>query len=138
MLREEIRSLDTGTRQLRWFGITIGLALLVIAGILYWRDISGIIVAASAGILLFIIGMLAPKLLGPLYKPWMMLAIILGFIMTRILLFGIFVFLFIPTGLLMRLLGRDPLRRKLDPDSETYWIPKQYDTRIPERLERYY
>ena len=68
----------------------------------------------------------------------MALAVLMGFIMTRILLTLIFVLLFIPTGLLMRLFGRDPLRRKLDPDAKSYWIRKQYDPESRERLERYY
>jgi len=138
MLREEIRSLNPGTRQLRSFGITLGVTFVFIAGILYWRGIPVTPIVAGIGTLLLIIGLIAPKFLRLPYKPWMTLAIVLGFVMTRILLFGIFVLLFIPTGLLMRLWGRDPLRRKLDPDAETHWIPKRYDAKIPERLERYY
>ena len=138
MLREEIQSLNAGTRQLRSFGITLGVAVLVIAGILHWRDISGVIVVAGIGLVLITAGIAIPKSLRLLYKPWMTLAIVLGFIMTRVLLSAIYVFLFVPTGLLMRLFGKDPLRRRLDPNAKTYWIPKQYDAEAPDRLERYY
>ncbi len=138
MLREELRLLDTGPRQLRSFGITLGIAFLVVAGLLHWRDLPGEIILAGLGALFLAGGLAAPKRLRPLYKPWMALAILLGFVMTRVLLTGIFVFLFIPIGLLMRLFGKDPLRRKLDPDADTYWIPKEYDADAPERLERYY
>lgn len=138
MLREELQSLDTGPRQLRSFGITLGVAFLIVAGVLYWRDIPGVAVVAGIGGLLFITGLIFPGLLRPLYKPWMALALVLGFIMTRVLLTAIFVFLFIPIGLLMQFFGKDPLRRKLDPDAETYWISKEYDAEAPERLERYY
>lgn len=138
MLREELRSLSPNRRQLRSFGITLGTALLVVAGVLHWRAVPGVIVIFSIGALLLIAGLAAPAILRPLYKPWMALAVLLGFIMTRILLTLIFVLLFIPTGLLMRLFGRDPLRRKLDPDAKTYWIRKQYNPESRERLERYY
>ncbi len=138
MLREELQLLDTGPRQLRSFGITLGIAFLVVAGLLHWRDLPGEIILAGLGALFLASGLAAPKQLRPLYKPWMALAIVLGFVMTRVLLTGIFVFLFIPIGLLMRLFGKDPLRRKLDPDADTYWIPKEYDADAPERLERYY
>ncbi|MCY4170989.1 MAG: SxtJ family membrane protein [Bacteroidetes bacterium] len=138
MLREEIRSLSANKQQLRSFGLTLGIALTVIAGILYWRDISWAIAVAGLGILLIIIGLIIPQVLRLLYKPWMSLAIILGFVMTRVLLTIIFVILFIPTGLLMKLFGRDPLRRKLRPHAKTYWIPKEYDAMSSERLERYY
>lgn len=138
MLREELQSLDTGPRQLRSFGITLGIAFLIVAGVLYWRDIPGEVVVAGIGGLLLVTGLIAPGLLRPLYKPWMALALVLGFIMTRVILTVIFVLLFIPIGLLMQLFGKDPLRRKLDPDAETYWISKEYDAEAPERLERYY
>ena len=138
MLREELQSLDTGPRQLRSFGITLGIAFLIVAGVLYWRDIPGVMIVAGIGGLLLVTGPIAPGLLRPLYKPWMALALILGFIMTRVILTVIFVFLFIPIGLLMQLFGKDPLRRKLDPDAKTYWISKEYDAEAPERLERYY
>ncbi len=138
MLREELQSLDTGSRQLRSFGITLGIAFLIVAGVLYWRDIPGEVVVAGIGGLLLVTGLIAPRLLRPLYKPWMALALVLGFIMTRVILTVIFVLLFIPIGLLMQLFGKDPLRRKLDPDAETYWISKEYDAEAPERLERYY
>jgi Mg2+/Co2+ transporter CorB len=138
MLREELHLPSPNRRQLRSFGITLGIALLVIAGVLYWRTAPGVIAVSSIGVLLLVVGFVAPAILGPLYKPWMALAVLLGFIMTRILLTLIFVLLFIPTGLLMRLFGRDPLRRKLDPDAKTYWIRKQYNPESRERLERYY
>ncbi len=138
MLREELQSLDAGPRQLRSFGITLGVAFLIVAGVLYWRDIPGVVVVTGIGGLLLVTGLVAPGLLRPLYKPWMALALVLGFIMTRVILTVIFVFLFVPIGLLMRIFGKDPLRRKLDPNAKTYWISKKYDTEAPERLERYY
>jgi len=138
MLREEIRSIQADQRQLRLFGITIGIALMIITGVLLWRDSSGPITVACIGVVFLITGLVRPKLLRPLYKPWMSLALVLGFIMTRVLLTVIYVLLFIPTGLLMRVFGKDPLRRKLDPDASTYWIPKQFDADASERLKRYY
>ncbi len=138
MLREEIRTLNAGKQQLRSFGITLGIALNIIAGILYWRDISGVTFIAGIGILFLITAAAVPQFLRLLYKPWMTLALILGFIMTRILLCGIYLLLFIPIGLLMRILGKDPLCRKLDPDARTYWIPKKYDANSSDRFERYY
>jgi len=138
MLREEIRSLSANKHQLRSFGFTLGIALIITAGILYWREISGAIAVAGTGTIVLIIGLLAPQLLRYLYKPWMSFAMVLGFVMTRILLTIIFVLLFIPIGLLMRFFIKDPLRRKLRPEAKTYWIEKEYDANAPERFERYY
>ncbi|MCY4224749.1 MAG: SxtJ family membrane protein [Bacteroidetes bacterium] len=139
MLREEIRSIHADKRQLRSFGITLGIALIIIAGVLFWRDSGGSLIVTCVGVVFLIIGLVVPKWLRPLYKPWMTLALVLGFVMTRVLLTGIYILLFIPTGLLMRIFRRDPLHRKLDPDASTYWIPKKYDVDdASERLKRYY
>ena len=138
MLREEIRSIKAGKRQLQSFGITLGIAFMALAGLFFWREISGDIVILGVGILLFLLGLIAPVSLHLLYKPWMILALLLGFIMTRVLLVGIYVLLFIPIGLLMRAFGKDSLHRKLDPNAKTYWIPKKYDSKSPDRFERYY
>lgn len=138
MLRQEIRSLNADKRQLRSFGITLGLALLIISAVLYWRDLPGVALVAGVGGLMLLTGLVMPKILVSLYVPWMSLALVLGFIMTRVLLSIIFVFLFIPIGFLMRALGKDPLRRTLDADAKTYWISKEYDASDPGRLERYY
>ena len=138
MLREEIRSLEAGQRQLRSFGITLAIALMIIAGVLFWRDSDGSLIVACIGAVFLLVGLVVPKCLRSLYKPWMALAFILGFVMTRVLLTAIYILLLIPTGLLMRAFGKDPLRRKLDSDAPTYWIHKQYDAEASERLKRYY
>jgi hypothetical protein len=49
-----------------------------------------------------------------IYTPWMKFGHILGFINTRIILGFIFFVMITPMGLVMRLMGKDPMCRKLD------------------------
>ncbi|NOY39131.1 MAG: hypothetical protein GXO95_02550 [Nitrospirae bacterium] len=56
----------------------------------------------------------------------MTLAVLMGWVMTRLILFVLFFMVVTPIGLLARILNRDLLRLKIDRDScSSYWIPKR-------------
>ncbi|NBC14464.1 MAG: sxtJ, partial [Gammaproteobacteria bacterium] len=48
----------------------------------------------------------------------------------------VFFLLFLPIGLVMRLAGHDPMRRKLDPDAATYRVPSR--PQPPDSIEKPY
>lgn len=110
-------------KDLRNFGFTFGVVAAIVATVLLWRGRTapgqGFL---AASILFFAVGALAPGLLRPAFGPWMKFAEILGYVNTRILL-GVFYFVGItPTGLLMRLVGKDPMSRTFKRKNEsTYW-----------------
>lgn len=141
-LWEEIRSVDTSRRAVRSFGWVVGLVLVGIALVIWWRRgwEPGTLQLAFgvAGTALIVLGFVAPAVLRPLYRVWMALAVVLGFVMTRVVLTLVFVTLVLPIGLLLRLFGKDLLHRHPDPDTESYWIRRTPHTDDPARLERYY
>ncbi len=51
-----------------------------------------------------------------------------------IVLAAVYVFAVIPTGLLMRILRKDPLRLTLRPEQESYWIPREPPGRADARM----
>ncbi len=110
-------------KDLRNFGFTFAAVAALFALLLTWR---GRTVSAQgfalAAVVFFLIGALIPALLRPFYGPWMKFAEILGYINTRILL-GLFFFVGItPTGLLMRLTGKDPMSRTFKrKGAPSYW-----------------
>jgi hypothetical protein len=68
-----------------------------------------------------VLALLIPWLLMPLNRLWEKFAFRLGFVSNHIVL-GFFFFLFVlPFGLMLRLFGSDPMQRKLQPKSDTYW-----------------
>ncbi len=142
VLREELLALDAGKKALRSFGVVVGAVLLGIAVVVAWRN--GWTVTPAAGWLaglggaLVVLGGLAPRLLRPVYYLWMALALVMGFVMTRVLLTLVFFLLITPIGLVMRLAGKDPMHRRPDPDADSYWIEKDYIDDSAERLEKYY
>jgi Saxitoxin biosynthesis operon protein SxtJ len=88
---------------------------------------------ASAAFLL--VALVAPALLGPLNRLWTRFGLVVHKIVSPIVL-GIMFFLVVtPTGLIMRALGKDPLRLKRDPQSASYWIERVPPGPGPESLE---
>jgi len=68
---------------------------------------------------LFFFALLLPYFLLPIYKGWMVIGHWLGWVNTRIILGILFYFVFLPIGIFMRLLGKDPMMRKLKRKEET-------------------
>ena len=124
-------------RELRQFaGIWFPL-LLVIISIWLWRLVG---VSAALAVLLpalaaAAVGVARPEWFRRVYVGWMIVTFPLGWLMSHVVLAAIYYLLFTPLGLAMRLLGHDPMRRKLQRgESTTYWIAR------PDRQEpgRYY
>jgi len=72
-----------------------------------------------------IAAILAPKVLGPLNQAWTALGIVLHKISSPIILGILFYFVFAPFGWLLRRMGKDFLRLRRAPESDSYWIPRQ-------------
>ncbi len=63
-----------------------------------------------------------PQALKPIYKIWIKLGDFLGWINTRVIL-GIMLYaVFTPVGLILKLLGKDPMARKFQPQLKSYRI----------------
>jgi hypothetical protein len=75
------------------------------------------------------LSLLVPIALQPIYQIWMRIGLVLGWINTRIILGLIFYVLFMPMGIVMRLLKRDPLARKFEVNFSTYRLPSKGITR---------
>ena len=107
---------------LRKFGLLMAAVLVLVSGYLWYEDAmdpAQVVFSVAAGFL--IVGLVLPVVLTPIYFPWMWLARILAFVNTHLLLGFVFYTLITFIGLGMRLLGRDPLDRKILPDSDSYW-----------------
>jgi hypothetical protein len=109
--------------QLRKFGTGMTIVLSALGAIGIWR---GRLVAPSVFFFAAVLALLTtlghPRGLAPVHRIWMTLARALAWINTRIILFLLFYVVLTPVGVVMRLLGRDPLKRKLDRACSSYWI----------------
>ena len=66
--------------------------------------------------------LILPKTLKPVYLVWMTIGQALGWVNTRIILSIMFYLIILPTGLIMRLAGKDPMARSLTKELESYRI----------------
>lgn len=118
----------------REFGLVVGGAFLLLAGLLAWRGREAAsYVLLVPGVLLMLGGLLAPTRLGPARRGWMGLAHAISRVTTPIVLGVIYFLLLTPVGLAMRALGRDPLRAPDEPPS-SWWVRRPDEQRS--RLER--
>ena len=69
-----------------------------------------------------ILGLMNSKLLTPLNKLWYKFGMILGGIVAPIVMGFTFFLVVTPTGLVMRIMGKDLLNKKYDKKKNTYWI----------------
>lgn len=75
-----------------------------------------------------VIGLLAalrPGLLAPPNRIWTRLAQALHSVVNPVVMGVMYFGVVWPTGLLLRLAGKDPLRQRRDPRATTYWIERE-------------
>jgi hypothetical protein len=80
--------------------------------------------------------LLLPSTLQPVYIGWMKFGNIMNWINTRLILGIVFYGLIFPTGLVMRIFGKDPMKRKLDDSVASYRVESHSQTK--ENLEHPY
>ena len=91
---------------------------------------------AIALAVVFLIAALAfPGVLGPLNRLWMRFGLLLHRIVSPIVLGIMFFGVITPMGLLMRLLGKDLLRLRLDKTAGSYWIARTPPGPAPETFK---
>jgi hypothetical protein len=123
-------------RTVRSFGFTVGAVLVLIGAYAVLRGKLNLgIPIAVAGALLVGFAALAPKLLVLPYRGWMALAEGMSWVMTRVILFLVFVLVVTPIGVIRRLTGADPLRRRTG-SRESYWSPYPERHRDPRHYEK--
>lgn len=92
--------------------------------------------ALVLGVFFLAVALTRPPLLGPLNRVWMRFGLLLGRIVNPIVTAVLFFVVFTPAGLLMRALGKDPLRLKRTPQATTYWIPREPAGTPPDTLAK--
>ena len=113
-------------RALRKFGLLVGgIFCLIGAWPAIYRGQPARWWALAAGVFLIAPALLAPRVLAPVHRAWMLVGEILGWINTRILLGVVFYLVITPMGLIMRLLGKHTMRRGFEPDVESYRVVKR-------------
>lgn len=130
-------------RQLRQFGI-IALAALPLAGWLLsgrpWPADTSQVQAlaigglAAIGAFFALAAVIRPQFLRVPFVVLSLLALPIGLVFSEVILLAMYFLLFVPVGLIFRLIGRDALDRKIERTAKSYWQPKT----PPAGLESYF
>jgi len=123
-------------KELRKFGLITGAILASLFGLFFpwlfehkyplWPWI-------IAGIL-WLWALLLPTTLNMVYRVWMAIGHGLGWINSRIILGIMFFLIILPTSLILRLMGKDPMARTLDKSQTTYRVTST--NRTKDHVER--
>jgi hypothetical protein len=119
----------------RRFGLTVGAALLALAGVSWWRGsvVAGSVVAIL-GSLLVAAGLLLPVELEPVHRAWMAVALAISRVTTPILMGIVFLVAITPIAVALRLMGRNPLEHRA-PANGGYWKARPPESRARTDLE---
>ena len=138
---EEIRHVDVSDRAVRaTMSVFLAIGLLVSVWWTWathsWLSPVPWIPAVSCGIL-WGLSRVRAAFVRPIHRIWMAIALVLGYIMTRVILLAVFFVLVTPIGVVVRLLDRDPLDRSQDKSADSWWIRRTPPDRpADERMKR--
>ena len=109
----------------RNFGIVFGVVFVLIA---VWPVFHGQPLrwwAIGIAVIFLLLAFLKPALLEVPNRLWTKLGFLLGKVVSPIALGILFYGVIAPMGVVARLLGKDPLRLKLDANADSYWIRRE-------------
>ncbi len=119
----------------RTFGLVFTAFFAIVAVLPMLRDEPPRLWALAAAGVFLLLALAVPRALAPLNRLWMKLGDILHRIASPIALAILFYGVVTPTGLLMRLFGKDPLRLRFDREAKSYWIAREPPGPAPESLK---
>lgn len=126
-------------RRLREFATIL---TLMCVGLAVWHGLwnqklglAGILVCIAAAAA--IVAAAKPRWLAPVFVGWMVLAFPIAWTISTLVLMLIYFGLITPLALCFRLIGRDPLDRKLSPEKDTYWSVKPPATTLKQYLRQF-
>lgn len=81
--------------------------------------------AITLSAVFLLLAFVAPQVLALPNKLWFKFGLLLGSIVAPIVMAFVYFVTVVPTGLIMRLLGKDLLKQKLDKNAKSYWIERK-------------
>ena len=116
-------------RELNQFGF-IWLGFLTLFGVIAYFKFDSPLAARwlwVAAVVVPIVGWLVPAFMRLIFLGMSYLAWPIGFVVSHVVLAVVYYLVLTPIGLATRLFGYDSMKRKFDPDAESYWIERSAD-----------
>ena len=123
--------------QARKTAFVVAAVLLAVAAWNFYRGrMTVVFILGGVAAALASAGLFVPALARRFHVSWMKLAGVLGYVNSRVLLTLMYYLVFTPYGLVSRLAGRDPLRRRSGARGESYWTERKTTRQSKEQFER--
>lgn len=121
---------------LRQFGALLPVLGLILGGMIWWKTGAlNIALPLFAVLTVFgVAGYFVPRLMRPIFVGWLYLTFPIAWVISHTILLITFYGVIFPVGLLLKLIGKDPLHRQWDPKASTYWMPHK----MPADKKRYF
>lgn len=138
MLIDEIKNIKSTKKNLKEFGFLVGAVFGIIGSLFWWKGNYLYPYFIFVSIFLVFFGLVLPITLKPIHKIWMAIALVIGFVMTRIILFVLFYMILTPTSLLSKFSGKNFLDLEVDKSKTSYWQYRSEKEFYKERYEKQY
>lgn len=122
---EELKHIDSSDKAIKKTGITVGIVLILISPLLWYLGKTSFTYFSIAGGLFVIFSFIAIPVLRPFHKLWMMLALVMGFVMSRVILTLLFYIILTPIGFIARIFGKKFMQLGFDKTVDTYWEKRE-------------
>ena len=99
-------------------------ALSAIAAYLWRASATILTVTMTVAVILLVLSLMAPRVLTPLNLVWFRIGLLLHRVVNPLVMLLMFVVVFIPAGLIIRI-WQDPLRLRRASPGSTYWIERK-------------
>jgi len=109
----------------RGFGLVFFCFFLIVATLPLLSGETPRLWALAVALIFVVLALVRPAVLTPLNKIWFRFGLLLGKIVTPIVMSLVFFLTVLPTGVIMRLLGKDLLNRKIDRSAPSYWVKRE-------------
>ena len=106
------------------FGVIFSIVFLIVSLYPLFNSEGLRIWALVVSTIFFLLAITAPKTLVLPNKIWFKFGILLGSIIAPILMVLVYFITVLPIGLIMRLLGKDLLKQRIDKNTRSYWIKR--------------
>lgn len=135
---DEIKKIKSGEKELREFGLTIGIVFAILCVLTLWRGKAVCPYFLALAVLFAGFGIILPQALKPLQKIWMAFSVIVGFVASRVIVFVLFYAVLTPIGFIIRVTGRDILDERIDKTKASYWHKRPEEAKPKEYYENQY
>ena len=113
--------------QLRNFSLLFGVFFGILSFYFFLLNENKFLIFFLLSIIIIGLGYIYPKIFKPIYTLWMFIPVFMSFFLTPLILFLLYFLLFIPIGLIYKILKISFLDKRIDTEKKSYWSVIEID-----------